>query len=314
MSKTNKLIIVALLAATLLLGIGYAAIQNITLNISGTAAADPSQSNFKVMFSGTPEVSDSTYVTAGITDDMNATINVSGLTQKGETVSTTYTVQNASTDLSADLSAAITNSNTEYFTITSELGKTSLTAGEATTVTLIIELIKTPLSESVSSTIGVQLTATPVQPGEEGTTGSGTIVPPEEPESGNGGDNSGNEGTEPDVTSITLEYDGYEVPINTDYEVTAITSPNANSTGTFEFAIIDKDDGAEVEIISERGNKATIRVSDVVRSNLSFTLKVTYMPENGDNIVSVEQEFNIEKPDYMPEPDIPEREPEEDPF
>ena len=266
MSKTNKIVIMALLAATLLLGIGYAAIQNIALNISGTAAADPSQSNFKVMFTGTPEVSDSTYVTAGITNDTNATINVSGLTKKGETVSTTYTIQNASTDLSSDLSFATTNSNTEYFTISSELAKTSLTAGEATTVTVIIELIKTPLSESVSSTIGVQLTATPVQPGEEGTSGSGTIVPPGEPESGNGGDSSGNEGTEPDVTSITLEYDtplwNDIIPLREDVVVTAITSPNANPTGTFDFTISDISYGMDVEITSVEGNKAHIYVSE----------------------------------------------------
>ena len=169
MSKTNKIIIMAVLAATLLLGIGYAAIQNIVLNIAGTAAADPNQENFKVMFTGTPEVSDEEHVAASITDDINATINVSGLTKKGEKVSATYTVQNTSTDLSADLLLATTNSNTEYFTISSDLEKTSLTAGEPTTVTVTIEVIKTPLAESVNSTVGIQLTAIPVQPGEEGT-------------------------------------------------------------------------------------------------------------------------------------------------
>ena len=172
MSKTSKIIIAVLLVAVLLLGIGYAAIQSVTLNISGTAAADPNQENFKVMFTGTPEVSDEEHVTASITDDINATINVSGLTKKGEIVSATYTVQNASTDLSADLSVATTNSNTEYFTLSSKLAKTSLIAGEATTVTVTVEVTKTPLAESVSSTIGVQLIATPVQPGEEGTSGA----------------------------------------------------------------------------------------------------------------------------------------------
>ena len=172
MTKTSKIITVAVIVAMLLLGVGYAAIQNITLNISGTAAADPSQSNFKVMFTGTPEVSDSTYVTAGITDDTNATINVAGLSTKGQIVSATYTVQNTSTDLSADLSVATTNSNTEYFTLSSELAKTSLTAGEATTVTVTVELTKTPVAESVSSTVGVQLTAVPVQPGAEGSSGT----------------------------------------------------------------------------------------------------------------------------------------------
>ncbi|MBR3613575.1 MAG: leucine-rich repeat protein [Clostridia bacterium] len=169
MKKTNKIILASSIVAVLLLGIGYAAIQNITLNISGSAAADPSQSNFKVMFSGTPTVSDDTYVTAAITDDTNATVNVEGLTKKGDVVTATYTVQNASTDLSADLAVSTTNSNTEYFTLMSELDKSSLVAGEATTLTVTVELTKTPIVESVSTTIGVQLEAMPVQPGEEGT-------------------------------------------------------------------------------------------------------------------------------------------------
>ncbi|MBR3614953.1 MAG: hypothetical protein IKL55_07245 [Clostridia bacterium] len=169
MKKTNKIILASAIVAVLLLGIGYAAIQNITLNINGTAAADPSQSNFKVMFSGTPTVSDDTYVTAAITDDTNATINVEGLTKKGDVVTATYTVQNASTDLSADLGVSTTNSNTEYFTLSSEIAQTSLVAGEATTLTVTVELTKTPITESVSATIGVQLEAMPIQPGEEGT-------------------------------------------------------------------------------------------------------------------------------------------------
>ena len=169
MKKTNKIILTVAIVAVLLLGIGYAAIQNITLNINGTAAADPSQSNFKVMFSGTPTVSDDTYVTAAITDDTNATINVEGLTKKGDVVTATYTVQNASTDLSADLGVSTTNSNTEYFTLSSEIAQTSLVAGEATTLTVTVELTKTPITESVSVTIGVQLEAMPIQPGEEGT-------------------------------------------------------------------------------------------------------------------------------------------------
>ena len=169
MKKSNKIIMTVVIVAVLLLGIGYAAIQNITLNIAGTASADPSQANFKVMFSGTPTVSDDTYVTAAITDDTNATVNVEGLTKKGDIVTATYTVQNASTDLSADLGVSTTNSNTEYFTLSSEIAQTSLVAGEATNLTVTVELTKTPITDSVSTTIGVQLEAMPVQPGEEGT-------------------------------------------------------------------------------------------------------------------------------------------------
>ena len=61
MRKTNKIILFTLIIVVLLLGVGYAAIQNVTLNIAGTASADASQSNFKVMFTGTPVVSDSNF-------------------------------------------------------------------------------------------------------------------------------------------------------------------------------------------------------------------------------------------------------------
>ena len=172
MRQTSKIILATIVAASILLGLGYAAIQNITLNITGTAAADPNQSNFKVRFinNPAPTVTDSTYAIASITDDYNAIINVSGLTTNGQTVSATYTIENASADLSADLAISTTNTNTEYFKISSQLAKTSLIAGAKTTVTVTVELTKTPL-ESVSSTIGVQMLAMAVQPGEEGSSG-----------------------------------------------------------------------------------------------------------------------------------------------
>ncbi len=171
MTRTNKIITIISIVAVLLLGVGYAAIQNITLNIAGKATADANQANFGVKFTGTPTVSDKEKVTAAITDDLNATINVQGISAKGDTVTATYTVQNTSADLSADLAVQTTNSNEEYFTIEAKLAKESIIAGEATTLTVTVELIKTPITAEESSTIGVQITAIPVQPGEEGTSG-----------------------------------------------------------------------------------------------------------------------------------------------
>lgn len=177
MRKTTKIVIGMLIVGILLLGIGYAAIQNITLNISGTATADPSQSNFSVKFlntEGSITVSDEDFITAEVTDDINATINVSGLSVKGERVSAVYTIENASLDLSADLSVSTTNSNPDYFIISSQLedGKTSLVAGEKLTLTVVVELTQTPMVETVSASIGVELIATAVQPGEEGSSGA----------------------------------------------------------------------------------------------------------------------------------------------
>ena len=172
MSKTSKIILVTIIATCILLGLGYAAIQNITLNVIGTVAADPNQANFKVGFVGTPEVSDGTYVSAGITNSTNATINVSGLTTKGQKVTATYNIKNDSKDLSSDLSVKATSSNTEYFVVSSRLNKSSLVAGEETTVTVTVELSKTLIENSASTNIGITLDAYPVEPGKEGTSGN----------------------------------------------------------------------------------------------------------------------------------------------
>ena len=169
MRKTSKIILVTIVATSILLGLGYAAIQNITLNVTGSAAAAVSQENFDVRFTRVIDVSDNTCVTANIESDQKANIVVSGLTAKGQFVTATYEIKNYSSDLSADLKIVTTNSNADYFTISSRLVDKSITAGNTTTVVVTVELTKTPIDGTVTSNISVGLEAMPVQPGEEGT-------------------------------------------------------------------------------------------------------------------------------------------------
>ncbi len=166
MTKTRKIIIGVVIAAILIIGIGYAALKNITLNVSGSATANPDDSNFTVKLTGTPTVSDATIVTdAKVTDNLNATFTVAGLTAKGETATITYTIENASADLSANLSAEVTeNTNSTYFKVTPTLAKESIAQGTSTTVTVEVELLKTPVSQDETSTIKLAITAEPVQP------------------------------------------------------------------------------------------------------------------------------------------------------
>ena len=171
MRKTSKIILVTIVATCILLGLGYAAISNITLNIAGTASATADSGNFKVRFTDNIVVSDSAYVTATRTEDTSATISVSGLTSAGDKVTATYEISNDSTDLSSDLNVNVTNSNANYFSISSKLADKSIKAGESTTVLVTVELLKTPIEENVSTQIGVTLNAIPVQPGEEGSSG-----------------------------------------------------------------------------------------------------------------------------------------------
>lgn len=174
MKKRKTYIVMAVLIAAVVLGVGYAAITNIGLQINGTASATAHEENFKVKFDDDTEIatdktnvsanSTSVVVTPGITDDHNATLTVSGLTTTGDTVTATYTVKNISEELSATIAAgAVQNSNTEYFDVTSVVNNPATIAPNgSTTVTVTVELIKTPIADQ-TATLTIPFTATPVE-------------------------------------------------------------------------------------------------------------------------------------------------------
>ena len=176
MTSTSKIIAAIVIVAVLMLGIGYAAITNITLNIEGNAAAVGNQANFVVGFTGTPTAKITTAVTpTGVTptatatidtnDSTQATINVTNLTAKGDTVVATYTVKNSSADLAAELSTSTTSTNTDY-TVTSKLDKNYIKPNEVATVTVTIVLDKTPINANITEAIGVKVEAKPIQQSE----------------------------------------------------------------------------------------------------------------------------------------------------
>ena len=178
MVKRSTVLLIAIIAVVIVLGVGFAAITATQLNITGNTTATPDQANFKVKFLEQTVVSEPSKVTAQVTGDTTATINVQGLTAKGDKVTATYKVKNFSADLSADIELAIGNSNGTYFKTTAELGKDSLVAGEETTAVVTVELIRTPIEKDEVAEITAIIEATPVQPGEEGTSGA---LPPELP-------------------------------------------------------------------------------------------------------------------------------------
>ena len=182
MRRTNSKIIGGiLLVAILLVAVGYAAITKVGLNIDGTAKSEGNPDNFKVELIGEPQTSGDGTTTATINtaDKTQGTMNVSGLNAKGQTAIATYTVKNQSTDLSADLTAKATSTNDEYFEVQCSLEKTTLKAGEETTMTVKVKLLKTPIDETkenLSTEIGINVDAEPKQPGEENNGGSITVV------------------------------------------------------------------------------------------------------------------------------------------
>ena len=181
MGKNTKIVGGVLLVAIILVAVAYAAITNVGLNINGVGSAQAKQENFKVEFIGTPSTSGKGTTTATISesDKTKGTVNVTGLTAKGDEATATYTVKNLSSDISADLTAEATSSNQTYFEVICSLEKTTLKAQEETTLKVTVRLLKTPIDETkedLNSDIEVTLTAEPKQPGEEANGGSSTVT------------------------------------------------------------------------------------------------------------------------------------------
>ena len=179
--RSAKIAGILLIATIILIAIGYAAITNVELKISGTGNAQANKDNFIVEFIGIPTTGGKGTTTATInaSKKTEGTVEVSGLTAKGDTATATYTVKNKSADISADLTAKATSSNESYFETMCTVEKTTLKAQEETTLTVTIKLLKTPIDETkedLTSNIGVSITAEPKQPGEEANEGSSTVT------------------------------------------------------------------------------------------------------------------------------------------
>jgi hypothetical protein len=165
--------IIAILVAILLLGVGYAAISNITLNVnSSSATVSPNQSNFIVKYdvvgnftyTGNPAGSS---VTLDRTSDTAATFTITGLTKQGDSVTITYPIINESPTLAAKLAVpTVTNDNPTYFSVTpvSPASETTLTSnGGTTNMELQVEVIKTPTSTVQTAHITAAIVASPVE-------------------------------------------------------------------------------------------------------------------------------------------------------
>lgn len=163
----KKLGIIGVLVAILALGIGYAAMSSITMNVGGSGKIIVDDDNFNVHFDQTSTITKEgptgATLDAAYTDNLVATISVDNFKKKGDEATFVYTIINESADLLADLTiGTITNGNSEYFEITPTLGKAKLSAnGDTTTLTIVVKAIKTPIEEDITASITVPVTASP---------------------------------------------------------------------------------------------------------------------------------------------------------
>lgn len=164
MNRKKTLYGLGLLALILVLGVGYAVVSEVTLNIDGSATV--ASEALKVSFNGVTDTEDEGKVVASSTDNsLNASIQVTNLTLN-EAVSATYTIKNQETDVDANvIKKQISNDKPEFFEVTTSVDDSAetITAGGTGTVTVTVKLIKTPIETSDSTAnIQIDLTASPV--------------------------------------------------------------------------------------------------------------------------------------------------------
>ena len=163
MKNRKKMITTALTVLVLLLGVGYATVSSVNLNINGTAKAETKE--LQVFYDGVNSgTSAKVKAISSPVKTRAATFTVENMTLD-ETVTMTFEVKNYETDVNATLAApSVTqNTNQEYFQVTTSCDKTTLNAGETATITVNVKLIKTPVTdEAGSTTVTVAMAASPV--------------------------------------------------------------------------------------------------------------------------------------------------------
>lgn len=164
MKKKKSFITLAIVAAVLLLGVGYA-LNAIDLTVNGDITISPDDSNFVVEF--TDATVTGTGNTADKGDGKTATLHVESLKTVGDTLTATYTITNSS---KAGLNADITTPTVQYATdtangfyeVTSALENTTAIAPAGTKkMTVTVKLVKAP-TEEVTGNFTISFKANPV--------------------------------------------------------------------------------------------------------------------------------------------------------
>lgn len=156
MKKKNKGLLILVLLLVVTIGIGYAATNTDKVNITGTASA---ATDFDIQFSNVSSditkntgqtattKNDDIKVEAAYDDVDNATIKVTGLKYVGDYGEATFTILNKSTDLKANITAAVSSTitDTTHYEVTTTMGTGSDSVAAktgSTTVTVRVTLKK----------------------------------------------------------------------------------------------------------------------------------------------------------------------------
>ena len=155
MKNRKNLIIAFVIAALLVIGVGYAAVANVTLTAGGEVHAEAKAFDVTFQTSENYEVTENGHK-ATINDAKEKTLTQTGA---GNAVTYTFVIQNTS-EYNAKVEVTTDATDNEYFNYTVDCGTGEVAKLTGTlTVTVTVELLKYPV-ESVDHTFSVVLTAT----------------------------------------------------------------------------------------------------------------------------------------------------------
>ena len=189
MQKRRTFTVMAILLAVLVLGVGYAVVTNVTLDLNGTANIN-ANFDFTVEYdtahsvvvnpTGVTTLTDGTtthpFVQGAYSSKSLATMTV-WLDKDHTTAYAIYKVDNKSTGLGAKLTTTVTNftgtgatylsePTAEYFTdaaCTDALGSDTLPHGQSAYLKVTVELAKAPINDVTGATFAVETTAEPIE-------------------------------------------------------------------------------------------------------------------------------------------------------
>ena len=156
------LVIAISLSILLITGVGYAVETENVLKIYDNPTLLAEQANFKIQFIGEPTYYGDGVAKINLTGPTSATMNITELTAEGDLITVTFVIANKSKGMKADINAKITNTNTEYFKVTSDLSESTIVPeGGQTILKVIVEVVKTPIYKEQKANICINICAIP---------------------------------------------------------------------------------------------------------------------------------------------------------
>jgi len=157
----SLVVVVIMLSIFLLTGVGYA-VETDNLLIVNENNAIIEQSGFEIAFARETRYIGNGTAELRITGPTTATINITNLKHIGDYVTAIFTIENTSSDIDADIDAKVTNTNPEYFNVTSTLSDKVIEAKTGkVTFEITVELIKLPIDGEETTDISASIIATP---------------------------------------------------------------------------------------------------------------------------------------------------------